>query len=112
MQSMPADIHLERQRRSDPRRGSANLSTPLRVATVTLTSHRGAMDRWNPHMLEAGNPNAKPNLATRSQRRANKGTCFFCIMRGSSGCASAGSVVQGRVIVENLLLSPFLITMG
>ncbi|XP_064869099.1 LOW QUALITY PROTEIN: protein CBFA2T3-like [Oncorhynchus nerka] len=76
MQSMAAEVHLERQRRSDLRRAStsastsANLTAPPRVPTVMLTSHRGTLCRRNPHMLESGNP----NLATRSHRTANQGS--------------------------------------
>ncbi|XP_071257517.1 protein CBFA2T3-like isoform X3 [Salvelinus alpinus] len=73
---MAAEVHLERQRRSDLQRDStsastsANLSAPPRVPTVMLTSHRGTLCRWNPHRLESG----KPNLATRSHRTANQGS--------------------------------------
>ncbi|XP_071237746.1 protein CBFA2T3-like isoform X6 [Salvelinus alpinus] len=70
MQSMAAEVHLERQRRSDLRRAStsANLTAPPRVPTVMLTSHTGTLCRRNPHQLESGNP----NLATRSHRTANQ----------------------------------------
>ncbi|XP_010879763.2 protein CBFA2T3 isoform X5 [Esox lucius] len=69
MQSVAAKVHLERQRRSDPRRASAsaNLSDPPRVPTVMLTSHRGAMDRWNHHLSTIS------NLGSRSQSRSNEG---------------------------------------
>uniref|UniRef100_A0A8C7WF06 CBFA2/RUNX1 partner transcriptional co-repressor 3 n=2 Tax=Oncorhynchus mykiss TaxID=8022 RepID=A0A8C7WF06_ONCMY len=76
MQSMAAEVHLERQRRSDLRRAStsastsANFTAPPRVPTVMLTSHRGMLCRRNPHRLESGNP----NLATRSHRTANQGS--------------------------------------
>ncbi|XP_070986258.1 protein CBFA2T3-like isoform X2 [Oncorhynchus clarkii lewisi] len=76
MQSMAAEVHLERQRRSDLRRAStsastsANLTAPPRVPTVMLTSHRGTLCRRNPHRLESVNP----NLATRSHRTANQGS--------------------------------------
>ncbi|XP_038825512.1 protein CBFA2T3-like [Salvelinus namaycush] len=72
MQSMAAEVHLERQRRSDLRRAStsANLTAPPRVPTVMLTSHTGTLCRRNPHRLESGNP----NLATRSHRTANQGS--------------------------------------
>lgn len=76
MQSMAAEVHLERQRRSDLRRAStsastsANLTAPPRVPTVMLTSHRGTLCRRNPHRLDSGNP----NLATRSHRTANQGS--------------------------------------
>ncbi|XP_064779225.1 protein CBFA2T3-like isoform X3 [Oncorhynchus masou masou] len=76
MQSMAAEVHLERQRRSDLRRAStsastsANLTSPPRVPTVMLTSHRGTLCRRTSHRLESGNP----NLATRSHRTANQGS--------------------------------------
>ncbi|XP_055755277.1 protein CBFA2T3-like isoform X3 [Salvelinus fontinalis] len=72
MQSMAAEVHLERRRRSDLRRAStsANLTAPPRVPTVMLTSHTGTLCRRYPHRLESGNP----NLATRSHRTANQGS--------------------------------------
>ncbi|KAJ7986053.1 hypothetical protein DPEC_G00346820 [Dallia pectoralis] len=82
----------ERQRRSDLRRASAsaNLSAPPGVPTVMLTSHRGALDRWNHHrhhgiVIRFGSDNlrAVPDVATKSRRRTSRARLLCNISKRS-----------------------------